>query len=101
MDVFSELNGEKGVDTAELDRSPGTDNVVLYMQCLRFDRVNSLIFICPLRLEGEEFSKMLQFLPERGQYPQVFQNLPDIMVTVFTFTRPIPPRRKAAELDED
>lgn len=89
------------MDTAAFDHWERKDDALCYVKNFMFERLHSMVLKWNLYSEGEYRSEMLHYAPESGQLPQVFENLPDIVVAVFKASRPSPPRPSIIELDEN
>lgn len=101
MDVRDPLKGEKDLDTAAVDCSANTDDVLCYVTYVLFEYLHTIILKCDIYSESQKWSDLLQYVPEHGHLPQVFQDLPYSVVAVFRVTRPSPPKRSVTELDTD
>lgn len=100
MDVGGLLKDEEDVKTATFRRSANTDNVLRYVTYLIFG-LQPLILNYNLYSEEEEWSELLQYVPDRDQRPKVLQNLSGSVVSVLKVTPPLPPYRNVIELNKD
>lgn len=100
-DSSGPLRDRKGVGTAVFNRPAFTDDVLPYETYLMFDCSRSLILNRNLCFGGEKRSGLIQYVSNREQLSQVFQNFADFVAALRMATMQSPPGSSATESNEN